>query len=142
MILVFFTLTKLMLGLSTSLCRLSLFNDLCSQITKRNSLVFTTPTAVVTKSLIFWDVTPCSRLKVKPTFRRNTLPPSTGHRIRQARHQYKAGFLFDSDDCVTCSSETPVDFQQTARRYISEDKPHHNSVNQFPIDVKLQLIQP
>jgi hypothetical protein len=35
-------------------------------------------TAVVMKSTIFWDITPCNPLRVNTTFRRNTSPPSSG----------------------------------------------------------------
>jgi hypothetical protein len=34
-------------------------------------------TAVVMKSTIFWDITPCTPSKAKPTFRRNMSPPSS-----------------------------------------------------------------
>jgi hypothetical protein len=35
--------------------------------------------AVVMKSSIFWDITPCSPLKVNPTFRRNMSQSSVCH---------------------------------------------------------------
>jgi hypothetical protein len=34
--------------------------------------------AVVVKSSVFWDVTPCSPLKVNRTLRKNMSPPSSG----------------------------------------------------------------
>jgi hypothetical protein len=39
---------------------------------------------------IFWDIAPCSP-HVKPTLRRNVLPPSSGSKIGRTRNQRVAG---------------------------------------------------
>jgi hypothetical protein len=58
-------------------------------------------TAVVMKSTIFWNITPCSPLKVKPTFRSNI--SSTSSVVGRAQlSTFHAGFLislfFDPED--------------------------------------------
>jgi hypothetical protein len=71
------------------------------------------------KSSIFWDITPCSPLS-QPTFRRNISPPSsTCHLLSR---WFLAHLMFSTLKMeAICSSETPVDFQRTTRRYIPED---------------------
>jgi hypothetical protein len=82
---------------------------------KGNSHVgFQVPTEVVMKSTIFWDITPCSQLKVNRRF--------GGPLLATCFH---AGFLLGLFSTLKmeaiCSSETSVDFQRTTRRYIPED---------------------
>jgi hypothetical protein len=48
-------------------------------------------TAVVIKSFIFWDITPCSPLKVSRLFGRTYRLHLHGRRISQARIQREAG---------------------------------------------------
>jgi hypothetical protein len=67
---------------------------------------------VVMKSFTFWDITPCSPLKVclTPAFTLVSFPAYSSTLKKEAM----------------CSSETMVDFQWTTRRYIPEDKTLHN----------------
>jgi hypothetical protein len=88
------------------------------------------------KSSIFWDITPCSALKVnrhfKETFRLNL----QGRKICRGRNQREikcqAELVSSSAHSstlkmeVTCSSGKSVNFQLTTRRYISEDRTLHN----------------
>jgi hypothetical protein len=62
-------------------------------------------TAVVMKSPIFWDITPCSPLKVN----------------RQLATCFHAGILLGLFDSEDRGSVTLVNFQRTTRRYIPED---------------------
>jgi hypothetical protein len=84
---------------------------------------------VVMKNFIFWDITPCSRLKVKPTFQRNQ-----GESCWQGEFSFPPSFTLVS--CwaysstlkmeATCSSETSVGFQRTTRHYFPEDSTLHS----------------
>jgi hypothetical protein len=79
-------------------------------------------TAVVMKSSVFWDLMPCSPLKVNQSFSGTCRHHLQGWRISQVRNQHEAGSK-QSSAClaysltlkmeVTCSSETLVDFQWT-----------------------------
>jgi hypothetical protein len=71
------------------------------------------------KSTIFWDITPCSPLKVNRRFGGTYSLHLQGRRIRRARNQCESRWQADS-------SETPVDTQWTTRRYIPEDGTFHN----------------
>jgi hypothetical protein len=62
------------------------------------------------KSTIFWDITPCSPLKVNRRFGGTSRSSSDSTLKMEA----------------ICFSEMLVDFQQTTRRYIPEDSIHHN----------------
>jgi hypothetical protein len=68
-------------------------------------------TPVVMMSSVFWDITPCSPLKVdrvlSPAF---TLVSCSAYSTLKME--------------AICSSETSVDFQRTKRRYIPEDSTH------------------
>jgi hypothetical protein len=57
-------------------------------------------------SVIFWDIMPCSPLKVKP---RNISPSSL---------TLKMGEI--------CSTETSIDFRRTTGLYVPEDSTLHN----------------
>jgi hypothetical protein len=72
--------------------------------------------AVVMKSSAFWDIMPYSQFKVNRRFGVTCRLSPKGRRISQARDQHEAGSK------QTRSSETSVDFQRTARRYIPEDR--------------------
>jgi hypothetical protein len=69
------------------------------------------------KSSIFWDITPCSPLKVNKHF-------------ALLATCFNAGFLADYSSTLKMeakySSETSDDFQRTTRRYNSEDRTPHN----------------
>jgi hypothetical protein len=62
------------------------------------------------KSTVFWDITPCSPLKV------NRCCGGTYRFHLQGRKISRA----------ICSSEISFDFQRTTRRYIPEDSTFHN----------------
>jgi hypothetical protein len=83
-------------------------------------------TAVVMKSAIFWDITPCTPLSVNRCFE------GTYHLHLQGWENWfsKKPAWKQVASCWTfftlkmeaiCSSETSVDTQRTTRRYISED---------------------
>jgi hypothetical protein len=82
------------------------------------------------KSTIFWDITPCSPLKVNRRFGGTYCLHLQGRRISRARRlclspaytlvscaAYSTTLKMDA----ICSSETSVDFQRTTRCYIPED---------------------
>jgi hypothetical protein len=79
-------------------------------------------------SSVFWDITPCSPLKVNRRFGGTCRLHLQGPRINHARNQHEAGSKQVS--CLTysstlkmeaiCSSETLVDFQRTTWRYIPD----------------------
>jgi hypothetical protein len=73
--------------------------------------------AMVMKSPVFRDITPCSPLKVNRRF---------GGTRRSAYYLLRAGFLlgllFVIEDGGECSSETSADFHWTTWRYTPENK--------------------
>jgi hypothetical protein len=106
------------------------------------------------KSSVFWDITPCSPLKVDRCFGGTSHLHFQGRRIRQARNQSEAGrkqilvsFLAYYSTLkmeVTCSSETLIDFQRTTRPYIPEERTLHNhrceELKSYKLCVDLQII--
>jgi hypothetical protein len=46
--------------------------------------------AVVMKSYIFWDITPCGFVENQPTFRRNMSHTSSGSKSKPSKNQHKA----------------------------------------------------
>jgi hypothetical protein len=68
-------------------------------------------TPVVTKISVFWDIPPCSALKV------NRLCLSYAFTLVSC-WAYSSAIKIE----VTCSSETSADFQRTTWRYIPEDR--------------------
>jgi hypothetical protein len=89
-------------------------------------------TAVVMKCAIFWNITPCSPLKVNGRFRGKFHLNLQGRNQRESRRQAELCLspAFTPVSCsayfstlkmeVICSSGTSVEFQRTARRYIPE----------------------
>jgi hypothetical protein len=87
-------------------------------------------TAVVMKSTIFWDITPCSSLSVNRCFGGTYRLHLQGRRISRARNQRESRShplnLFSTLTMETiCSSETSVDTQRTTRRYVPKDGTLH-----------------
>jgi hypothetical protein len=95
------------------------------------------PTAVVMKSFIFWDITPCSPLKMNQRFGEICRLHLQGRRMSQARNQpgllaicvilvswFAYSYALKMD---VCSSEAPVDLQQTTGCHI-------------PVDIILQIL--
>jgi hypothetical protein len=96
------------------------------------------------KSSIFWDITPCSPLKVKQHFGGIFRLHLYGRRISKSRNQREAACnqscllatCFTLISCLahssalkmeaTYSSETPVDLQRTIWHYIPEDRTLQN----------------
>jgi hypothetical protein len=83
---------------------------------------------VVIKSTIFWDITPCSPLKVNRRFGEIYHLHLQGRIISRVRSQRDSSRLclppaYSSTLKMgaTCSSVTSVDFQRTTRRYIPEE---------------------
>jgi hypothetical protein len=64
-------------------------------------------TAVVMKSSVFWDVTPCSPFIVIRRFRETVFLLAYSSSLKME---------------ATCSSETSVDYQRTIQSYIPEDR--------------------
>jgi hypothetical protein len=88
------------------------------------------------KSTTFWDITPCSPLKVNRHFGGTCRLHHQGRRISQTRNQLCLPPAFTLVSCLaytltlkmeaTCSLETSVDFQRTTWCYIPEDSTLHN----------------
>jgi hypothetical protein len=86
---------------------------------------------LIKKSSILWDIIPCIPLKVSRRFGGTYRLHLQSRRIREVRNRYEAcsrqcftlvSFLDYYSKLkieTTCSSETSVDFQRTARRYVS-----------------------
>jgi hypothetical protein len=70
------------------------------------------------KSSVFWDIRPCSPLKV------NRRSRGTCHFHLHVK--FLLGFSSTLRMEATCSSETSVDSQRTTWRYIPEDRTLHN----------------
>jgi hypothetical protein len=76
-------------------------------------------TAAVTKSSIFWDITPCSPLKVYRCFRGICRLHLQSLRISQARNQHgkckqsaSSAYSLTLKMDTTCSSETSITFNR------------------------------
>jgi hypothetical protein len=95
------------------------------------------------KGFSFWDITPCSPFKVNGRFGRTYRLHLHGRWISQSRNQRAGRWQAEPDPEpaftlvsymafsalkmeATCSSETSVDFKQTRRRYIPEDRTAHS----------------
>jgi hypothetical protein len=86
---------------------------------------------LILKSIIFWDMTPCSPLSLNRRFE-GTSPPTcllVFTELISSTLKKKA----------ICSSETSVETQRITRRYIPEDDTLHNHLCEKP--QLLQLIQ-
>jgi hypothetical protein len=71
------------------------------------------------KSTIFWDITPCSPMKVNRRFG-GTSPPSTGSKNKPFSRWFLAQFiLWPWRWRPKCSSKTSVDFHRTSSSSIS-----------------------
>jgi hypothetical protein len=114
---------------------------------RRNILppAFEVLTAVVMKSSIFWDITPCSLSKVNRRSGGTNRPHLPGRRIIWGRNQCESRWQAEPEpepelcmpsasmlvSCLAyfttlrveaiCSSETSVEFLMTTLRYIPED---------------------
>jgi hypothetical protein len=78
------------------------------------------------KSVIFWDVTPCSLVAVYRHLRGKFYLRLQGRIISQANRKKKAGcvllgFLSTLKMEAVCSSETSTNFYHTIRHHIPED---------------------
>jgi hypothetical protein len=93
------------------------------------------------KSSIFWDITPCSPLKINHCSGRTYHRHLQGRRISRAINQHEnrclcspPAFMLVSCSAysltlkmeVICSSKTLVEFQQNIPHYIPEDSTLHN----------------
>jgi hypothetical protein len=91
-------------------------------------------TFVILKNSIFWDVTPCSMLKVNRRFGGICSFHFHGRRIHQARNKHEA--VNKQRVCLAYYStlkmeeayypESSVNFQQASRQYIPEHRTLHN----------------
>jgi hypothetical protein len=81
------------------------------------------------KSTVIWGITPCNPVKVSRRFGGACRLRFQDRSIKQARNQ--RGRRWQAEPCLaysltlkmeaTWSSETSVDFQRAARRYVRED---------------------
>jgi hypothetical protein len=96
-------------------------------VTTTNSVGFEVFTAVVMKSIIFWDVTPCSLLRFNRRFRGTYRLHLQGRRkdFQQVSRCLMKFFSSILNTEAICSSETSVASQQTTRRHIPEDDTLH-----------------
>jgi hypothetical protein len=94
-------------------------------------------TAVVMKTSVSWNITPCSLLKVNGCFGGIFSIHLQGRRLSKERSQRekrtKAG------QKLTYSPETPVDFQQTTWSYIPEDRHHIQCIRSAFRETKFAL---
>jgi hypothetical protein len=85
---------------------------------QRSYFGFEVLTAVVMKTTLFWDITPCSSFKFNRRFGGTYRLHLQGRRISRARNQHEGDRK---------QSLMPVDFQRTTRRYIPEDSTFQRS---------------
>jgi hypothetical protein len=82
-------------------------------------------TEVVMKSIVFWDMTPCSSLCSNRCFGGTKRLHLQGRRKVQQTNEQSGGTLLDFSSTLKiealCSSETSVATQRTTRRHIPED---------------------
>jgi hypothetical protein len=79
------------------------------------------------KSTIFWDITPCSALKVNRRFGGTCRLHFQGRRIGRVRNQRGSKWQASTLKMgLICPTETSADFQRTTRRYIPGDNTLHN----------------
>jgi hypothetical protein len=96
---------------------------------KLNQMALEVLTAVVMKSTVLWDITPCSALKSNRRFRGTYGLHLQGRRISQARNQSES--RWQGEHFVTlkmeaiCSFEISVDSQPTTQHYIPGDSTLH-----------------
>jgi hypothetical protein len=98
------------------------------------------------KNYIFWDITPCSPLKVN-LFRRNISPPSSGLKNKQSKKPAWTQVACSSSSTLKmeaiCYSERSVDFQRTTRRSNLEDSTLHNHrCENFKSYIRINLFNP
>jgi hypothetical protein len=88
-----------------------------------DSIGFEVLTAVV-RSSIYWNITPCSPLKVNRRFGETYRLHLQGRRISEKaggkQTSYAVYFSTLKMEAI-CYSVTSLDFQRTTRRYVSED---------------------
>jgi hypothetical protein len=86
---------------------------------------------VAIKSFIFWDIIPCSLIKVNGLLAGICHLDLQGSRVDQARNSFACYLLYATIRLVypstlkmevTCSSETTVYCHQATRRYIREGR--------------------
>jgi hypothetical protein len=80
-------------------------------ITSYAHVEFVVLTAVITRRFIFWNITPCSSLKISLGLLATCF-------MLVSFSAYSSTLKMEA----TCSSETPADFQLTTWHYISEDR--------------------
>jgi hypothetical protein len=105
-----------------------------------NYVRFEVLTTMIKMNYTFWNITPCSPLRVNWCFRGVCSLHPHGRRISKARNQRESKQLSLSPAFTvvsrlaysltlkmdaTCSSETSVDFQRTTRRYIPKHRTLH-----------------
>jgi hypothetical protein len=73
------------------------------------------PTAVLMKRFIFWNIMPCSPLKINGRFGETCRLHIQDQRISQARNQNEAGSKQSKLKEAACSSETSLHFHWTTR---------------------------
>jgi hypothetical protein len=69
--------------MTTNLCQSTRYGNANCWLAHINKKRFEVLTAVIMKSTITWDITPCSSFESQPKFRRNIASPSSGQKICQ-----------------------------------------------------------
>jgi hypothetical protein len=87
-----------------------------------NFVVFEAFIAVIMKCSVFWYIMPCSLLKVNRSFGRIYRLHSQRRRVSQKRNKHEADSKFPSFFILVSSSQIPVYFHWTVRRYVPEQK--------------------
>jgi hypothetical protein len=112
-----------------------------------------TLTAVVMKSTIFWDITPCSPLKVGWRFGATYRLHSQG-RISRAKEQRESRWQASTFTLASylgysalkmeaiCYSETSADFKWTTRCYISEAGTLDRNIAYFQNSIQYKYFRP
>jgi hypothetical protein len=102
------------------------------------------------KSIIFWDITPCSLLIVNRRFggtyclhihgRRNKFSKKPASKQVESRILLAEFISLTLTMEAICSSETSIDTQRTTLRYIPEDDTLHNHSSEKLKSYKLKLL--
>jgi hypothetical protein len=79
-------------------------------------------TAVVMKSFVFWDITPCSPLSINRRFGGSCGHTLHGRRINRKNVDFLLDLFFDPEMGATFCSKMSVDIQQNTWHYIREDR--------------------
>jgi hypothetical protein len=109
-------------------------------------------TAVNMKSTIFWNITPCSPLKVRRRFGESYRLHFQGQMNRE-KYQHERGwqaavftlvsyFAYSTLKMMIWYSETSAEFELNIRRYISEDGTLRRNITYFENPIQYKYFRP